>query len=60
MTQSEGAYRQEGAMLSSFPMNGFVPIKDAGKARTFYEGVLGFELVSDNEFVATYRSGAHS
>jgi catechol 2,3-dioxygenase-like lactoylglutathione lyase family enzyme len=46
-------------MLSSFPMNGFVPIKDAAKARAFYEGVLGFELISDNEYVTTYRAGAH-
>jgi catechol 2,3-dioxygenase-like lactoylglutathione lyase family enzyme len=47
-------------MLNSFPMNGFVPTKDAPKARAFYEGVLGFELVSDNEYVATYRAGANN
>ena len=46
-------------MLNSFPMNGFVPTKDAAKARAFYEGVLGFELISDNEYVATYRCGAN-
>jgi catechol 2,3-dioxygenase-like lactoylglutathione lyase family enzyme len=46
-------------MLSSFPMNGFVPTKDAARARAFYEGALGFELVSDNEHVATYRAGAN-
>ncbi len=40
-------------------MNGFVPVKDAAKARAFYEGALGFELVSDNEYVATYRAGAN-
>ena len=40
-------------------MNGFVPTKDAAKARAFYEGVLGFELVGDNEYVATYRVGAN-
>ena len=40
-------------------MNGFVPTKDASKARAFYEGVLGFELVGDNEYVATYRAGAN-
>lgn len=38
-------------------MNGFVPTKDAAKARAFYEGKLGFELISDNEFVATYAAG---
>jgi catechol 2,3-dioxygenase-like lactoylglutathione lyase family enzyme len=46
-------------MLNSFPMNGFVPTKDAAKARAFYEGMLGFELVGDNEYVATYRAGAN-
>jgi catechol 2,3-dioxygenase-like lactoylglutathione lyase family enzyme len=46
-------------MLKSFPMNGFVPTKDAAKARAFYEDVLGFDLVSDNEYVATYRAGAN-
>jgi len=47
-------------MLGSFSMNGFVPTKDAAKARAFYEGVLGLELVSDNEYVATYRAGANN
>jgi catechol 2,3-dioxygenase-like lactoylglutathione lyase family enzyme len=46
-------------MLNSFPMNGFVPTKDATKARAFYEGILGFELAGDNEYVATYRAGAN-
>lgn len=46
-------------MLASIPMNGFVPTSDAEKARAFYEGVLGFELISDNEYVATYRAGAN-
>jgi len=46
-------------MLKSFPMNGFVPTKNPAKARAFYEGVLGFELIGDNEYVATYRSGAN-
>ncbi len=46
-------------MLNSFPMNGFVPTKDPAKAHAFYEGILGFKLLSDNEFVATYRCGAN-
>ncbi len=46
-------------MLGSMPMNGFVPVKDGDKARAFYEGVLGLELISDNEWVATYRVGAN-
>jgi len=44
-------------MLASMPMNGFVPTADPEKARAFYEGKLGFELVDDNEFVASYRAG---
>ena len=46
-------------MLDKMPMNGFVPTADAEKARAFYEGVLGFKLISDNEYVATYRVGAN-
>jgi len=46
-------------MLSRFPLNGFVPVADAERARAFYEGMLGLELMSDNEYVATYRAGAN-
>jgi catechol 2,3-dioxygenase-like lactoylglutathione lyase family enzyme len=46
-------------MLDKMPMNGFVPTADAEKARAFYEGVLGFKLISDNEWVATYKVGAN-
>jgi len=44
-------------MLASFPMNNFFPTKNAEKARRFYEGVLGLTFVSENPFVATFRSG---
>lgn len=47
-------------MLSNYPLNGFVPVADSERARAFYEGVLGLELVSDNEYVATYRSGSNN
>jgi catechol 2,3-dioxygenase-like lactoylglutathione lyase family enzyme len=44
-------------VLTGARMNGFVPTKDAEEARSFYEGLLGFALVSDNQYVATLRSG---
>ncbi len=50
---------KESEMLSNYPMNGFAPTKDPAKARAFYEGLLGFQLVSDNEYVATYGCGAN-
>ena len=44
--------------LGDSRMNGFVPSKNPEKARQFYEGILGFALASDNEYVATYRAGS--
>ncbi|HET9392577.1 MAG TPA: VOC family protein [Candidatus Rubrimentiphilum sp.] len=46
-------------MLDKMPMNGFIPTADAEKARAFYEGVLGFPLIGDNEYVASYQAGAN-
>jgi catechol 2,3-dioxygenase-like lactoylglutathione lyase family enzyme len=37
-------------MLSNKPLIAFIPTKDAAKARTFYEGVLGLRFVSDDNF----------
>jgi catechol 2,3-dioxygenase-like lactoylglutathione lyase family enzyme len=37
-------------MLSTCPIIAFVPTRDAAKARTFYEGVLGLRFVSDDDF----------
>jgi len=37
-------------MLGSNDIVAFVPIKDAGKARAFYEGVLGLRFVEDDGF----------
>jgi catechol 2,3-dioxygenase-like lactoylglutathione lyase family enzyme len=37
-------------MLGSTNIVAFVPIKDAGKARAFYEGVLGLRFVKDDGF----------
>jgi catechol 2,3-dioxygenase-like lactoylglutathione lyase family enzyme len=37
-------------MLGSTNIVAFVPIKDSGKARAFYEGVLGLRFVKDDGF----------
>jgi len=37
-------------MLGSMNIVAFVPTKDSGKARTFYEGVLGLRFVKDDGF----------
>jgi catechol 2,3-dioxygenase-like lactoylglutathione lyase family enzyme len=37
-------------MLSSASVIAFVPTRDRGKARSFYEGVLGLRFVKDDGF----------
>lgn len=37
-------------MLGSLNIVAFVPTKDSGKARAFYEGVLGLRFVKDDGF----------
>ena len=44
-------------MLASSKIIGFVPTKDAPKARAFYEGKLGFQFVSDDPFALVMRAG---
>jgi catechol 2,3-dioxygenase-like lactoylglutathione lyase family enzyme len=44
-------------MLTSSKMLGFVPTKDAIKARAFYEGKLGFQFVSDDAFALVVKAG---
>ena len=44
-------------MLSSSKLIGFVPTKDSQKARAFYEGKLGFQFVSDDQFALMMRAG---
>jgi len=46
-------------MLASGKMVGFVPTKDYDQARAFYEGKLGFEVVSLDEFALVMRVGGH-
>ena len=44
-------------MLASCRMMGFVVTTDYDKARAFYEGRLGFEFVSVDEFAMVVRAG---
>jgi catechol 2,3-dioxygenase-like lactoylglutathione lyase family enzyme len=46
-------------MLDSGKMAGFVPTKDYDKARAFYEGKLGFEFVSLDQFALVVSVGGH-
>ncbi|MGC1943559.1 MAG: VOC family protein, partial [Candidatus Acidiferrales bacterium] len=38
-------------------MIGFVPTRDSAKARAFYEGKLGFQFVSDDQFALVMNAG---
>jgi catechol 2,3-dioxygenase-like lactoylglutathione lyase family enzyme len=46
-------------MLASAKMVGFIPTKDYDKARAFYEGKLGFEFVSLDQFALVMSVGGH-
>jgi catechol 2,3-dioxygenase-like lactoylglutathione lyase family enzyme len=46
-------------MLASGKMVGFVPTKDYDAARAFYEGKLGFEFVSLDQFALVMSVGGH-
>lgn len=46
-------------MLDSGKMIGFVITNDYDKARAFYEGKLGFEFVSLDQFALVMRVGGH-
>ena len=43
-------------MLGSMKIVAFVPIKDAEKARSFYEGVLGLRFVKDDGFALVFEA----
>jgi len=47
-------------MLASGKMVGFVLTKDYEQARAFYEGKLGFEFVSLDQFALAMKVGGHS
>lgn len=44
-------------MLADSKVIGFVPTKDSGKAREFYEGKLEFQFVSDDPFALVMKAG---
>jgi catechol 2,3-dioxygenase-like lactoylglutathione lyase family enzyme len=45
-------------MLASAKMVGFIPTTDYDKARAFYEGKLGFEFVSLDQFALVMKVGS--
>jgi catechol 2,3-dioxygenase-like lactoylglutathione lyase family enzyme len=46
-------------MLTSGKLVGFVPTIDFEKARGFYEGKLGFEFVSQDQYALVVKAGEH-
>jgi catechol 2,3-dioxygenase-like lactoylglutathione lyase family enzyme len=49
----------EAQMLTSGKMVGFIVTTDYEKARAFYEGKLGFEFISLDQFAMVVRAGEH-
>src|SRR5215831_4649940 len=50
---------RKGKMLTSGKIVGFVPTRDYGKARAFYENQLGFEFVSLDQYALVMNAGGH-
>ena len=46
-------------MLAKNKIIGFVPIKDAKRAKTFYEEVLGLKFVSDDGFALVFDANGN-
>lgn len=46
-------------MLASGTMAGFILTKDYSAARAFYEGKLGFQFVSLDQFALVMKAGGH-
>lgn len=46
-------------MLANSKLIGFVPTRDANRAREFYAVKLGFRFVSDDPFALVMRAGNH-
>lgn len=46
-------------MFASGKLVGFIPTTDYEKARAFYEGKLGFEFVSLDQFALVLQAGGH-
>lgn len=47
-------------MLSTNPLIAFVPSKDTGRSRSFYEGALGLRFVCDDPFAVVMDSNGTS
>jgi catechol 2,3-dioxygenase-like lactoylglutathione lyase family enzyme len=50
---------EEATMLASGKIVGFVPTRDYDQARAFYEGKLGFEFVSLDQYALVVSVGGH-
>jgi catechol 2,3-dioxygenase-like lactoylglutathione lyase family enzyme len=50
---------EEATMLASAKLVGFVPTKDYEQARAFYEGKLGFQFVSLDQYALVVSVGGH-
>lgn len=46
-------------MLQLNKIIGFLPTKDANRARRFYENILGLQFVSDDPYALVIQSGAN-
>jgi len=46
-------------LLASAKLVGFVPTKDYEQARAFYEGKLGFQFVSLDQYALVVNAGGH-
>lgn len=44
-------------MLAAGKLIGFVPTIDSRRARDFYEGKLGFQFISDDQFALVMQAG---
>lgn len=49
----------EATMLASGKLVGFIPTKDYDAARAFYEGKLGFQFISLDQFALVVSVGGH-
>jgi predicted enzyme related to lactoylglutathione lyase len=47
-------------MLKRFPMYAYLPAKDVGRARKFYEQTLGFVPKQENDGGVVYEFGEHT
>jgi catechol 2,3-dioxygenase-like lactoylglutathione lyase family enzyme len=47
-------------MLATAKLVGFIPTKDYDQARAFYEGKLGFQFISQDQFALVLKAGAHT